>query len=289
MRRTPYSMLFLGSAVFAAAAFADDLPTRAERTLRESRPCAPTAASPCRVVVDTLWGGILVRGHDASAVEMIARETIRAATDERAAAARSEVRLEITAEPGLVDIFVDGPFRDREDRRRWASQGKNLDYEVVYDFELLVPARADLELRTVLGGDVRVAGVRGEFDLANVVGNLALLDGAGHGSLKTVSGNLEASFVAPPDGPTSFETVSGNLDVRYPRGLAADGRFTTSWGELWSEFEFETLPVRPAAVRRADGRWRIDAHVGPSVRIGGGGPLLTFETLSGTVRLRKSD
>ncbi len=284
-----YPMLFLCFAAFSPSVMCSELPVRSERTVRDTLPCLDTTGGACRVVVDTLWGGILVRPHAAGTVEMVARETIRASSEERAAAARREVRLEATAEEGLVDLFVDGPFRDPHDRSRWASQGEDPGYEVAYDFELWVPARTDLELKTVLGGDVRVEGVRGDFEIANVVGSVALLDAAGHGSMKTVAGNLEARFVAPPDGPTTFETVSGNLDVRYPRGLAADARFTTSWGELWSEFEFESLPVRPVSVRGGDGVWRIDTHAGPSVRIGGGGPLLTFETLSGTIRLGKAD
>ncbi len=265
-----------------------ELPVRGEQTLRHTLPCPARESGPCRLQVDTLWGGITVRAHGAGTVEMVARETVRARSEERAAAARREVRLEIAAEAGVVDLFVNGPFRDRLDRRRWASQGEDPGYEVAYDFELLVPRETDLDLRSVLDGDVRVEGVRGDFEVHAVVGDVALLGGAGAGSIYTVSGDLRATFLAAPTGPTSFETVSGNIDVAYPPGLAADARFESTWGELWSEFEVVSLPVRPASRRRADGVWVIGTQDAPNVRIGGGGPLLSFESLSGTITLRKA-
>ena len=82
----------------------------------------PLAAPPA-VVVDAFRGEIEVIAHDAHEVLVVVKETARARSPERLARARQEVSLEITDDGGYVELYVDGPFRDR-DRRRRGSGGR---------------------------------------------------------------------------------------------------------------------------------------------------------------------
>ena len=91
-----------------------------------------------RLVIDNVFGSIVVRASDGDVVEMVARETVYADSAARLEAARAEVELRISERDGEVELFVDGPFRCREDRHEWSSHHRDPGYRVVYDIEVWV-------------------------------------------------------------------------------------------------------------------------------------------------------
>ena len=284
----PTLAALLPSALLAAApAGAADYPPRWEETVRERLEFADPGAER-QLVVDGLWGGIRVTGTDGAAVELVVRHVIRANDDAAVERARREVTLQVRREGGRIELVVDGPFRDRADGRRWRWNEWDPEFEAVYDFEIRVPRRTGLRLATVLDGDVVVEGVEGRLELSNVVGDVRVLAAwPTAGALKTVSGEMRADLTGAPREVMHFETVSGDIEVSFPASLDADARLETQWGELYSEFEVELLPVEPV-IRQKDGGWSLEGAT-PAVRIGHGGPLLSFETLSGDIYLRKAD
>lgn len=254
-----------------------------QRTLEETFELAPGG----RVVIDNVWGSIHVTGTDRTAVRMEAVETIEADDAGALERARAEVSLRTEADGRLVDLLVDGPFRDR-DRRGWSRRRRDPGYRVSYDFVVEVPRGAEIELRTVNDGDIRVDGVHGDFDVSNVNGGIEMRDLRGSGGIHTVNGPIVARFSRSPRSASAFETVNGDVEVFFPADLSADLELLSRWGELWSEFELESLPVAPAT-RRTDGDRTIIRLGAPLVRIAAGGPRLTFETLNGDVLIRKHD
>lgn len=284
----PAIAALLPSALLAAAtpAGSADYPPRWEETVRERLEFADPAAER-QLVVDGLWGGIRVTGSDGAAVELVVRHVIRANDDAAVDRARREVTLQTSREGGRIELVVDGPFRDRVDGRRWRWNEWDPDFEAVYDFEIRVPRSTGLRLATVLDGDVVVEGVEGRLELSNVVGDVRVRAASPTtGVLKTVGGEMRAELSGAPQEAMRFETVSGDIEVTFPANLDADARLETQWGELYSEFEVELLPVEPV-IRKRDGGWSLEGAT-PAVRIGRGGPLLSFETLSGDIYLRKA-
>ena len=76
----------------------------------------------------------------------------------------------------------------------------------------------------------------------------------------------------------SFSTVSGDITLRLPAGTDTDVDFKSLTGDIDSDFEFE---LRDLARRRFMG-----SHVRGA--IGDGGRSLSFNTVSGDVRLRSA-
>ena len=184
-----------------------------DQTLRFS---APAAAK--RLVVDTVSGSITVTADGGDTVRATIHEKVEATSADRLAAARREVTLEIGEQDNTARFYVDGPFRDRDGGSHWHDPG----YEVTYDFDLHVPADLDVALKTVNGGELRVTGVHGRFELRNVNGGVEASDLAGAGTATTVNGPLKVSFAANPDGDSTFRTVNGDVDLTFRDGLAAD-------------------------------------------------------------------
>jgi hypothetical protein len=291
------SAISAGAALAAAGLLLATGPTAAATETRSSRTFeqsfAPDGAPFEALVVDNVHGSIDVRGHDRDTVEMTVTETVIARTERAAERAREEVRLDARAADGVVDLFVDGPFRDRRDRERW-SDHRDPGYRVVYDFELRVPRRLDLDLSTITEGDVDVAGVEGAFRLRNVNGGVRLIDAAGAGTLNTVNGGIVATFVAAPHAAIDAHTINGDIELAFPPDLSADVQFKSMNGEMRVAARerggWELTPVAPElrVEDRRDGmRYRVDRW--STWRIGDGGPTLRLETLNGDVILTAAD
>ena len=99
------------------------------------------------IVVDNVFGGITVTGHDKNTVEVrIQRQTTARNTD-MLTRADNRVLLDITEEPDLLELYVDGPFRHHEGQRRQGPRYRERDYKVIMDFELRVPKEADIQFK----------------------------------------------------------------------------------------------------------------------------------------------
>ena len=117
-------------------------------------------------------------------------------------------------------------------------------YEVRFDFTIRVPRDAALRLCTINGGDVIVNGTRGDFDVDNVNGLIAMTQVAGAGRAHTVNGAVTVTFTANPKVPSSFKSVNGNIDVSFPDGLSADFAMKTFNGGLFTDFDAQPLANR---------------------------------------------
>jgi hypothetical protein len=145
-------------------------------------------------------------------------------------------------------------------------------------------------LETFLDGDVELHGTEGDFRVKNVNGKVTVTDVAGSGVARTVNGPLRVSFRRNPPRDCEFATVNGDVTVDFQPGLGADVRYRTLNGEAWSDFPFSLQPTRPAAAgERRDGRWVVRSRWSEGIRIGGGGPRLSFETINGDILLRKRE
>ena len=230
------------------------------------------------------------------------RGDIRIVAEDRADVAVTATRIverQVTGDAGSVPDFRQGSAgllvcgdsshcgcrtdwpEDRWDDRRERSR-------VRVDLELRVPRLITLDVCGINGGQVRVAGTDGPFTVRNVNGSVRLIDVKGSGTATTVNGSVQATFAAAPAQATRFKTVNGTLDITMPPSLSADLRLTTMHGGLYTDFETTALASRLATQERKDGRalYRTDRFT--SVRVGRGGPELTFETLNGDIRVRKS-
>ena len=250
------------------------------------------AAGGSRTVdVRNINGFIHVEAASDSTVQMNIRKVIRAATQDDLAEAQRDVRLDFRDGAPRVEAFVTDrrghvcgePWND--DGRRW----DRAQYTVRYEFTVRVPRDAALRLCTINSGDVIVTGTQGDFDVDNVNGLIEMNQVGGAGSAHTVNGPVTVTFAANPTRQSSFKTVNGNIDVTFRDGLAADFAMKTFNGGLFTDFDAQPLASTvQAAGERRNGRFVYRANEFTRVRVGNGGPQMTFETLNGNVRARRA-
>lgn len=233
------------------------------------------------VKIDNVFGSITVSGMQTAEARLEARKSLRAASQDGLLKAEREVSLKMTEKDNRIDIYVDGPFRCRDGSVNWSDR----DYIVAYDFELQVPEKTSLILKTVNDGDILVKNVRGDFTVRNVNGHIELQDIAGPASCKTVNGRIRSAFRENPVSACAFTTVNGDLDIRFTSGLAADFQLKTFNGEIYSDFPVTYLPAKAGTGQREKGRYVYRSNSFQGVRVGQGGPEISMETLNGDIMI----
>ena len=241
--------------------------------------------------VRNINGFIHVEGTNDGAVQMSIRKVIRAETRDELARAQQDVHLDFRDSAPRVEARVidrrghvcGEPSNDRGDR--W----DRVYYEVRFDFTIRAPRDTALRLCTINGGDVVVKGTQGDFMVDNVNGLIDMQGVGGSGRAHTVNGPVSVAFTTNPTQPSSFKSVNGNIDVSFLDGLSADLAMKTFNGGLFTDFDVQPLAGRVAGVgERRDGRFKYRANEFTRVRVGNGGPEITFETLNGNVRARRA-
>ena len=259
----------------------------------------PTTQSPRRgdpggggrtLDVRNINGFIRVEGTSDSSVQMSIRKEIRAATRDDLAEAQRDVRLDFRDGAPRVEAIVTDRRghvcgeRSNDDGERW----DRVHYDVRFDFTIRVPRDVALRLCTINGGDVIVTGTQGDFLVDNVNGLIEMNRVAGSGRAHTVNGPVSVTFTANPRQPSSFKSVNGNIDVSFLEGLSAEFAMKTFNGALFTDFDVQPLAGKAAAAgERRNGRFVYRANEFTRVRVGSGGPEMTFETLNGNVRARR--
>jgi hypothetical protein len=284
-------VLGLGSMLASSASVAErdtarDYPVQKHEEIRKTLKFADPL-KPAEVVVDNVFGPVRIEGYAGRDVLLVADKTVYAKSDEKAAAAEAEVTLMIAEKSGIIDITVDGPFRDRENGRLPYHSWRDPGYQVRYAFELRVPFRTTLAVSTVTDGDIEIAGVEGPFDIHNVNGKIRMTDISGEGKAATVNGTLFVGFRSVPSGRCDFKTLNGDLVLTLPANAAADFRLRTFNGNAYSDFPVTPLPAKPPVRDKDKGKFIYKADRSYGVRTGNGGPEIALDTMNGNILIKK--
>ena len=140
-------------------------------------------------------------------------------------------------------------------------------------YTIKMPATARLEI-TDHKSDTKISGLKADLKIRTHKGTVKVdgLDGAAE--IQTHKGEIQVAF-ARFSRPSRFRTYKGTVDVRLPKDSKFDlDADTGRRGEVESDF---------AVASYRKGRRSGDSLRGP---VNGGGPELSFESRSGTLRLR---
>lgn len=256
--------------------------------------------------IDNIFGAITVKGYDGDTVKFTAVKTIRAISKEKLAAAKKEVKLDITEKDGHLLLYVDGPFRCKsKDKGKGKCHGccniRDRGYVVQYDFTVKVPRRTALIAKTVTNGQVVVSDIKGPcklrnvnekisvenltgpFDVKTVNGKITMNRIKGSGFAHTVNGKVQVDFVANPKSECSFKTINGKLDINFLPGLSADFKVKTFNGKVYSDFPPKYMPRTPAKGKRTNGKYVYKSNRFQHIRVGAGGPSISMDTLNGSI------
>ena len=244
----------------------------------------PAGAGSAKLVVDNISGFVHVTGSSGNQVQVSVEKYIRAESNEALAAAKRDVKLDLSQQGNSVRLYVDGPFRSRDgvNYRGDSYYG----YHVNCDYEIQVPPATELVLKTINNGEIVVTRTSGPFEINGLNGGIDMEEIAGYGTVRTLNGKLKIAFSRNPAKDSEFRTLNGTVDVYFQPGLDADLHFHTLNGGVYSDFEVTSLPMRTSGGENANGKfvYRSDRRAMDG-RTGKGGPQLKFNSLNGAIRL----
>ncbi|HET7745763.1 MAG TPA: DUF4097 family beta strand repeat-containing protein [Vicinamibacteria bacterium] len=217
-----------------------------------------TVAAAGRIAVDaTPNGGISAEAWDRNEVRVLAKVSAFAETE---AEARRLVSAVTIRREGTIQ--ADGPESERRRRAWWTVS-----------YRLRVPARTDLDLRSMNGG-IRIAGVRGHSAFETTNGGVSVVDAGGSVQGRTTNGGVSLKLSGDRwDGDgLDVQTTNGGVTIAIPEGYNAHLETGTVNGGIDLEF--------PMTVQgRIKGRFSTD--------LGSGGPTIRAVTTNGGVVVRR--
>lgn len=189
----------------------------------------------------------------------------------------SSVKIEVIEHDGGVTLCAvypsDDPSRPNECKPGKGGRMNVRDNDVQVNFTVRVPSGIHFVGRTV-NGDVDVTSLAGNVDASTVNGGIDIST-SGYAQAGTVNGSITASMgSADWAGRIEFETVNGSITVELPAGTNTEVEAETVNGDISTDF--------PLTVR---GRFN-SRHI--SGVIGTGGRELEFETVNGSITIRRA-
>ena len=241
-----------------------------------------TGDNAAKLLVDNVNGYIHVTGTTGSEIVVKVDKQIRAESRGALSDAKKEVELDMTQQGDTVKLYVDGPFRSHNG---FNYRGDDYyGYRVIFDFEIQVPAGAQLDLGT-LNSTIEVKDSRGDFHVHTLNGGINMEEIGGSGSAKTLNGGMKITFARNPVHESSFETLNGSIDLYFQPNLDADLTIHTLHGGVYSDFDVTTVPTVVKGEVSGGGRYIYRTGGDMKVRAGKGGTGMSLHTLNGSIRL----
>lgn len=228
-----------------------------------------TVAQGAAIEVKGVNGDVIAEPSGSNEVEVVAEKRSRRSDPE-------SVNIEVVQHGDGVTVCAVYPSRDG-DRPNECAPGSGgrmnvRDNDVTVKFTVKVPAGVRFVGRTV-NGDVEAQHLGGAVALSTVNGSVNFSTSAS-GRASTVNGSIKGNLGRADWSDTlEFNTVNGSVDLTLPNDLNTDVRAQTVNGDIATDF--------PLTIT---GRWSRRRLEGT---IGGGGRLLSIETVNGGITLKR--
>jgi DUF4097 and DUF4098 domain-containing protein YvlB len=264
--------LLMLAGLIAAPALSGQQPAADQVTVPLSDP-----GRPGLVDVSLVQGSITVRGTNRKDVLVIARPE----TD------RPSRRSDPDA-TGMRRIPQTAGFRITEDANRIKVASDSPNRSITFEIE--APARTNLKVSTVNGGEILIENIEGELTVSNTNGGITLNNVAGTVTAGTTNGSVRASLTrVAADKSMAFTSLNGAVDVTLPSNTRANLRMRSDNGDVYSDFDVQLAASAPVVQenRSGNGRYRISRNRSVVGAINGGGPEFELRTFNSNVYVRK--
>jgi hypothetical protein len=249
------------------------------------------------LAVYNIMGSVTVQGYAGKTVQVEITKTVTSKTDAGLELGKKEVQPGFRQSGDSVTLSVVGPgpqdSRPRGHRQSWSINYNDEDegprYRFSFDYVVKVPYQMNARVSTVNGGTVDIRDVSGSLSARNVNGGIVIKNAQRVTSAHTVNGNVDVACAGKDVAKASFKTVNGQITVAYPPGTSANLRFKSLHGQLYTDFpQTEMMPGQVIQNKESEGGGtKYKLSKGTAVRLGKGGPDLTFETINGNATIKQ--
>lgn len=155
-----------------------------------------------------------------------------------------------------------------------------------------------VEQSTYKGGGLEVSNFKGELDVSMHYHKVELRNVYGPMSINTIYGGIEATFSdGPPTKAVRLHSTYQDVDVTLPQNTKANLRLSTSYGDMYTDFDLEVKANMGSAAKSVDQKHKGHDHDncgdcpgdngGLTGIINGGGALISLTASYRNIYLRK--
>jgi hypothetical protein len=215
---------------------------------------------------------VKIEGYDGKEIIFSSRDNKRE-NDERAKGLKAVSNMGLEDNTGLgLSVLDKGDVV--EVRQLKKMDGPDITIKVpkgvIISYEHSSPYGSDFELKN-LENEIYVSTVHNQVRLDNVTGPV---------HIKTVHGDIDATFGANIKNPVSLVSVHGHVDVAIPVATKASLKLGTSWGEIFVDPELKIEVDTSGSLRRYSDNFTGKMN-------GGGGIDFDLSSTHNNVYLRK--
>jgi hypothetical protein len=205
-------------------------------------------------------GEIKLEPGDGNTVEVVAKRTARASTQETANSALKSIEIQETASP--THIVIDS-----------ARGITDLSFAVSREVEyaVRVPKWANVVLKTT-NGEILAAGISGSARLESTNGEIQALALEGSVRAETTNGDVRIELNKLAEDGINCSTTNGEIVLTLPASAKASLTAETNNGGI----DTSGLDLKVTSKDRNDLR----------ATLGGGGPLIKLDTTNGAIKVR---
>ena len=160
------------------------------------------------------------------------------------------------------------------------------------DLTVQTPVNTSLNVKTINGGQIVIEGLSGEIEAQALNGAVTMRNVSGSVVAHSLNGAVTVSMASVKSGsPMSFTSLNGAIDVTLPANLAADFSMKTTHGEIYSDFDVKLKPTPKPVVEQSDsnkGKYKVKTDGAVVGSVNGGGAEFQFQTLNGSIYIRKA-
>lgn len=247
-------------------------------------------AAPARTVVAVynLSGSVKVEGYSGNKVLLEIDKTISAKNQADIALGEKEFELGVDTRQDTIVIYTKAPYDTRPSRSKKYDKNKDLHYTIKLDYVIKVPQNVHLRLSTINDGKIEVTDVSGKLKLNNINGGINVKNAGNQADLNTINGDIEISYASAPAASSSCHTLNGTINASYPENLSADITLKSLNGNFYTDFPNAEVAPQTVVKKNSSGanttyKLSKDTHL----KIGKGENKLNFETLNGSIYIKK--
>jgi len=154
---------------------------------------------------------------------------------------------------------------------------------------ITVPPDTSLKLSSH-NGNLYAEGVHGEIDADCHNGSIKLVNVSGTVLADSQNGGINVTMDRVDAGkPSAFSSVNSTIDVTLPADLKANLKMRSSQGSIYSDFDMSVTSGRATTQKNntSDGKFRVEFDRTVLATVNGGGTEMTFNTVNGSILIRK--
>ena len=205
----------------------------------------PVAGDSPRLVIENIWGGIKVSTHSKSEIIVSIKEKYSAPTQELLEKSKTVFALHTDTDNQSLSLVVGDQHNNRNDGDHCRKCRAD------FQFDVLVPVNANVDLRTVMDGKIVVEKVRGLIKAVNVNEAVMLTDITQCSEVTTVNNRIDVTFQNVPKRGCDIKTINGDVVISLPERVDIDVAFDMLNGRMHSEFDVNSLN-RPGIVEHEE-------------------------------------